>query len=195
MSTSTSFPTAARRGAVAVSLVLAVLLSSGCRSTPPGPPPSGEAAAPAAAPALDARTGAAGVVTHLVDGDTLDVRLAGGSVERVRLIGIDTPETKKPDTPIECFGPEASARLGELVPVGTAVRLLRDVEARDVYGRFLAYLFREDDGRFVNLVMAEEGYADALRIPPNTTFSGDVARAVAAARQARRGLWGACPTS
>ena len=73
--------------------------------------------------------------------------------------------------------------------------MLRDVEARDVYGRFLAYLFRAADDRFVNLVMAEDGYADALSIPPNTAFSGDVSRAVAAAKQARRGLWGACPTS
>ena len=118
---------------------------------------------------------------------------AGGREIDVRLLGIDTPETKKPGSPVECFGPEASAHLAELVPVSTAVRLLRDVEARDVYGRFLAYLFRAADGRFVNLTMAEDGYAKALSIPPNTTFSADVARAVADAKRARRGLWGACP--
>jgi len=147
----------------------------------------------AAAGSPDPGGGAAAIVTALVDGDTLDVRLANGGVVRLRLIGIDTPETKKPGSPVECFGPEASAHLAELVPVSTAVRVLRDVEARDVYGRFLAYLFRAADGRFVNLTMAEDGYAKALSIPPNTTFSADVARAVADAKSARRGLWGACP--
>jgi len=190
-----SLQAGARRRVAASSLVFAVL-AAGCGATAPGPAPTSEAgAAETVDPSPDAGTGAAAVVTHLVDGDTVDVRLAGGGEERVRLIGIDTPETKKPGSPIECFGPEASAHLAELVPVGTAVRVLRDVEARDVYGRFLAYLFRAADDRFVNLVMAEDGYADALSIPPNTAFSGDVARAVAAAKQARRGLWGACPTS
>jgi len=181
---------------VLVLVLVLALLAAGCGAASPGSAPTSEAgAAEAVDTSLDARTGAAAVVTHVVDGDTLDVRLAGGRQERVRLIGIDTPETKKPGSPIECFGPEASARLAELVQVGTAVRVLRDVEARDIYGRFLGYLFRADDGRFVNLLMAEDGYADALSIPPNTAFSGDVARAVAAAKQARRGLWGVCPPS
>jgi micrococcal nuclease len=135
------------------------------------------------------------MVTHLVVGDTLDVLLDGGGKERVRLIGIDTPETKKPDSPIECFGPEASAHLAELVPEGTAVWLLRDAEARDIYGRFLGYLFRSADGLFVNLAMAEGGFADTLSIAPNTTFSADMSRAVADARRAGLGLWGACPPS
>ena len=70
---------------------------------------------------------------------------------RVRLIGIDTPETKKPDTPIECFGPEATAFTTSLLPPGTALHLERDVVARDDYGRLLAYVYRGDDGTFVNL--------------------------------------------
>ncbi len=74
-----------------------------------------------------------------------------GRKEKVRLIGIDTPETKKPDTPVQCFGPEASAYTAALVPVGTKVHLERDAEARDVYGRLLAYVYRADDGLFVNL--------------------------------------------
>jgi micrococcal nuclease len=139
------------------------------------------------------RGGAPGVVVHLVDGDTLDVALQAGGRERIRLIGIDTPETKKPNHPVECFGPEASARLADLVPEGSAVLLLRDVEARDVYGRFLAYVFRASDGLFVNLDMVESGYARALRIEPNVAFADDVSRAVASARTARRGLWGVCP--
>jgi micrococcal nuclease len=135
------------------------------------------------------------VVTHLVDGDTLDVRLEGGGGERVRLIGIDTPETKKPNTPVQCFGPEASVHLAQLVPVGTAVTLLRDEDLRDVYGRFLAYVFRREDGKFVNLAMAEDGFARVLSIAPNTTFATDFASAVEDAQHAKRGLWAACPTS
>ncbi len=70
----------------------------------------------------------------------------------MRLIGIDTPETRRPPTsPSQCFGPEASARTTELLPAGTVVRLERDVEARDRYDRLLAYVYRVADGLFVNL--------------------------------------------
>ncbi|MCW0211826.1 MAG: thermonuclease family protein [Pseudonocardia sp.] len=65
------------------------------------------------------------IVTHLVDGDTLDVTI-GGHPERIRLLNVDTPETKDPDEDVQCLGPEASARLGELVPVGTTVTLEYD---------------------------------------------------------------------
>jgi micrococcal nuclease len=136
---------------------------------------------------------AAAVVVDLVDGDTLDLRLAGVGKERVRLIGIDTPETKKPGSPVECFGPEASAYLASLVPVGSDVRLLRDVEVRDQFGRLLGYLFRASDGLFVNLAMAADGYAEALSIAPNTTFAAEVNRAVGEARRDGRGKWAACP--
>jgi len=78
------------------------------------------------------------VVTHVVDGDTIDVEI-GGRTERVRLIGIDTPETKKSNTPIECWGPEASAFTASLLPEGTEVRIERDVVGRDDYGRLLGY--------------------------------------------------------
>ncbi len=132
-----------------------------------------------------------GVVVALVDGDTLDVEVAG-RVERVRLVGIDTPESVAPERPVECHGPEASALLAALVPVGTEVRLERDVEARDRYGRLLAYVFRQPDDLFVNEAVAAAGEAEALSIPPNTAYAGVVGAAVAAARAAGSGLWGAC---
>src|SRR3954451_24306016 len=75
-------------------------------------------------------------IVRVIDGDTVDVTI-GGRDEHVRLIGIDTPETKKPNTPIQCYGPEASAFTEELLPPGTPVRVERDVEARDDYGRLL----------------------------------------------------------
>jgi micrococcal nuclease len=133
------------------------------------------------------------VVVHHVDGDTLDVVIDGAGRERLRLIGINTPETKKPRSPVECFGPEASRHLAELLPIGSEVVVLRDVEARDDYGRFLAYLFRRSDGLFVNLSMAADGFARVLSIAPNTLFASEVSRAVGEARAARRGLWANCP--
>lgn len=130
-------------------------------------------------------------VVRVVDGDTLVARLPGGE-ESVRLIGIDTPETVDPRKPVQCYGREASARMKALLPPGTAIRLERDVEARDHYGRLLAYVHRVDDGTFVNLALAEEGYAQPLTIPPNVAYSSRFAAAAADARREGRGLWGAC---
>jgi micrococcal nuclease len=132
-----------------------------------------------------------GEVSKITDGDTIHVKIGGGD-ETVRLIGIDTPESVDPRSPVECFGLEASAHLKELIPVGTDVRLVRDVEARDRYDRLLAYVYRVDDGMFVNLKLAEDGYADLLTYPPNVAHVDDFTAAVQAARDAGRGLWSAC---
>src|SRR4051794_30500426 len=105
----------------------------------------GACASSSGAPA--AKDGRATVV-RVIDGDTVVLDI-GGSEEHVRLIGIDTPETKKPDHPVECFGPEASARTTELLPKGTAVRLERDVEPRDRFDRLLAYVYRASDDLFI----------------------------------------------
>lgn len=131
------------------------------------------------------------MVTHPVDGDTVDVRL-GAVTERVRLIGIDTPESVSRSRPVECYGPEAKIRLAELLPVGTAVRLERDVEARDRYGRLLAYVFRSEDDLNINLVLVEEGFAEARPFEPNVTRQAELDRAEANAKTTNRGLWPAC---
>jgi micrococcal nuclease len=130
-------------------------------------------------------------VTHVVDGDTVDVRI-GGKVERVRMLGIDTPESVKPRTPVQCWAREASARTKALLPTGVPVHLVRDVEARDAFGRLLAYVYRTGDGLFVNLTLAREGYAGLLPFRPNLAHESELAEAVAAARAAGRGLWGRC---
>jgi micrococcal nuclease len=129
-------------------------------------------------------------VLGVVDGDTIEVSVAGQR-ETVRLIGIDTPETHHPTEPVQCFGPEASEATRALLPDGTRVRLERDLEPRDHYGRLLAYVYRVD-GTFVNLELARQGAADALSISPNTAHAAAVRAAVAEARRAERGLWGAC---
>lgn len=138
--------------------------------------------------------GGRGRVEKVVDGDTLDVALAGGT-ERVRLLGIDTPESVKPDTPVQCFAKEASTRLRALLPDGTPVRLVRDVEERDRFGRLLAYLYRQPDGLFVNLDLVRGGYAQVLTFPPNLTHAPELERAGRDARRASRGLWGTCPAA
>jgi micrococcal nuclease len=145
--------------------------------------------APARDPPLAIQPNA--TVEQVIDGDTV-VALVQGRDEHVRLIGIDTPETVAPNKPVMCFGPEASAETHRLLPDGTRVRLVRDTEARDAYGRLLAYIYRADDGVFVNLALARDGFADVLAIPPNTAHGDELRAAVTEARRARRGLWGAC---
>ena len=130
-------------------------------------------------------------VIYVSDGDTIGVEIDGVE-ERVRLIGIDTPETKKPDTPIECFGPEATAFTESLLPKGTSLHVQRDVEARDVYGRLLAYVYRSDDGLFVNLEIIGQGYALPLTIPPNVAHADEFVVAARNAEATNVGLWAGC---
>lgn len=130
-------------------------------------------------------------VTSVIDGDTIDVRIGRRTV-RVRLIGIDTPETKDPRRPVQCFGREASERTAELLPRGTIVALELDREEVDAFGRTLAYVHRELDGLFVNLELARGGFADVLPIAPNTAHADVLRAAVDEAERLGLGLWGAC---
>jgi micrococcal nuclease len=136
---------------------------------------------------------ATGRVTRVVDGDTIHVRL-GGRDERVRYIGVDTPESVTPGTPVQCFAKRASAYNERLVD-GERVRVVRDAEARDRYGRLLAYVYRARDGLFVNAALVRGGYAQPLTIPPNVAHAGEFRRLAAQARRAGRGLWSNCRSS
>ena len=128
---------------------------------------------------------------RVVDGDTIDVTI-GGRRERVRLIGIDTPETKKPNTPVQCYGPEATAFTTSLLPVGTELHLERDVVARDDYGRMLAYVYIAGDGSFANMAIIQKGFARPLTIAPNSAHADEFAEAARAADAANIGLWAEC---
>jgi micrococcal nuclease len=130
-------------------------------------------------------------VVHVVDGDTVIVDF-GEVEETIRLIGVNTPETVKPDSPVECYGPEASAHTKELLPPGTPVRVERDVEPRDVYGRLLGYLTRTADGLFVNDDLIRTGHATVLSIEPNTAYHEQFVESATQAEAAGLGLWGAC---
>lgn len=161
----------------------AVLAAIGARGLWPGGPepkplPAGRGQAIAAR------------VTRIVDGDTVKASISG-TVETVRYIGVDTPETRRPGTPIECFGKAASAHNRALV-AGRDVVLRTDAEPRDRYGRLLAYVHRRPDGLFVNLAMVRDGYATILTIPPNVRHAQRLLDAERAARRRGAGLWSAC---
>jgi endonuclease YncB( thermonuclease family) len=132
-----------------------------------------------------------GTVERVVDGDTVVVRF-GGDAQSVRLIGIDTPESVKPNSPVECFGKEAAAFTGSLLPKDTPVRVERDVEARDDYGRLLGYVIRADDALFVNIEIVRHGYAQPLTIPPNVAHVDEFVQAARDAEAADIGLWSSC---
>ena len=166
---------------VALSAAAAMSLS-GCRAGDTHVPPTSSAqVVPANA-----------TVSHVVDGDTVDL-LIGKRRVRVRLIGINTPETVDRRRPIECFGPQAKDTTRSLLPPGTAVRVERDTEPRDDYDRLLVYLYRAADGLFVNYELARRGLAVPLRIAPNIAHAPDCASAARQAEREGRGLWSACP--
>lgn len=126
------------------------------------------------------------VVARVIDGDTFELETG----EKVRYIGIDTPETVDPDKPVQCYGHEASAFDKQLIE-GKKVRLVADTTDKDKYGRLLRYVYLED-GTFVNLQIIQEGYARVLTIPPNLAFHTLFIQAARAAEAAKKGLWGAC---
>lgn len=139
-------------------------------------------------------------VVRVVDGDTLKVRLADGRRKTVRVLGIDTPETKKPDTPVECGGPQASASMARLAlegggyaAKGRDVMLIADPtgDAEDRFGRVLAYV--EADGRDLGERQIAEGWSrvyafQGRRFQRRSRYE----RVEAQARRARRGAWAAC---
>ena len=139
-------------------------------------------------------------VTDVVDGDTIEVLLPDGQEEDVRYIGIDTPESVKPGSPVECGGPRAS-RVNERLVGGKLVLLKFDAEERDRYGRLLAYVYlpHGEGGQgaasrdlLVNAELVERGLARTLEIEPNDSLAELFSALEAAAGRAGRGLWGNC---
>lgn len=124
-------------------------------------------------------------VTDVIDGDTIEIE--GGQL--IRYIGIDTPETVHPDKPTECYGPEASRKNHELVS-GKTVRLERDIENRDQYGRLLRYVYVDD--LMINMELVKLGYAKAVLFPPNTRYTATFLQLEKEAEASRAGLWGEC---
>lgn len=124
-------------------------------------------------------------VSRVIDGDT--IQLENG--DKVRYIGIDTPETVDPSKAIQCFGKEASNKNKELVE-GKEVRLVKDVSDKDRYGRLLRYVYVGD--LFINLELVKQGYAYSYTYPPDVKFQNIFVEAQKTARENKLGLWSAC---
>ena len=133
-----------------------------------------------------------GRVTRVVDGDTVHVRI-GGSDERVRYIGVDTPETVKPGTPVQCFGKAASAYNHRLVD-GQRCGCASTPSGTTATAACSPTSTARRDGLFVNAALVRGGYATTLTIAPNTAHATQFAALERRARDRRRGLWRACPT-
>jgi len=126
-----------------------------------------------------------GVVSRVVDGDT--IVLEDG--RKVRYIGIDTPESVHPTTPVECYALEAKLANEELV-LNKRVRLEKDVTDTDRYHRLLRYVYIDDIS--VNEYLVENGFARALFYKPDTKYEEDIFALQVDAQKQLRGLWGAC---
>ncbi len=127
-------------------------------------------------------------VVKVVDGDTVDVKI-GTKIERLRLIGIDTPETVDPRKPVQCFGKEASNKAKSIL-TGKSVRLANDPTQgeRDKYGRLLRYIYLADGTNFEKL-MISQGYAHEYTYNIPYKYQADFKKAEKDARVAKRGLW------
>jgi len=134
-------------------------------------------------------------VTHVVDGDTIHAALAGGKEEKVRFIGVDTPESTRE---IEPYGKKAAAYTKKRLD-GRKIWLEFDVEKRDRYGRLLAYIWlekpagtgeKEVRAKMFNSELLLEGYAHVMTIPPNVKYTDYFAKYQLEAREANKGLWG-----
>ena len=184
-----------------VALVVAALVVVGCGAdraptgSAPAAPSTAAPASPASGPAL-APIGATETarVVRIVDGDTIVIDRGGGN-EKVRYIGMNTPETVKPNSPIEFMGKEASAANAALVE-GRTVTLEKDVSETDQYDRLLRYVWVGDGSgagsglTMVNLALVEQGFAQVSTWPPDVRYVDLFTAAQRVAREQGIGLWG-----
>lgn len=135
-----------------------------------------------------------GRVREIVDGDTIKVSF-GDTLDTVRIININTPETHAPNEPKQCYGDEAAAYIATLIPPGTLVWLERDQTDRDRFDRLLRHVwFEQGSGRYRLLgdAMVRDGYAETKDYPPDLKYSSWLHLAQDDAVAHGRGLWSAC---
>jgi micrococcal nuclease len=188
---------------VVLAATVVALRGCGATTTPPTGMPGGVAGGSAVATSSgtpSTPTSVTGLievrVSKNVDGDTIRVTMPSGAEEKIRFIGVNTPESTIEHEP---YGKEASDYTKKRLPVGTRVWLETDVELRDRYDRILAYVWlapptgTSDASVRAGMFNAElllQGYAQLMTIPPDVKYV-DVFKPMAAeARQANRGLWG-----
>lgn len=126
-------------------------------------------------------------VIRVVDGDTIVISYKGKN-EKVRFIGINTPEIHHPEKGEEPYGAEAAQYTKKLLENQT-VKVKFDVDQKDRYGRLLGYIYL-DDGTFINARLLQEGYAQVMTVPPNVKYAEYFVRLEREARKAEKGLWG-----
>lgn len=178
-----------------VLLLVGALALAGCSSTPPAEPgPAATTTAAATPPPTttppSAPKGKKAVVRYVYDGDTVQVTYAQGRIARVRLLGIDAPEDT---TTVDCGGPQATAELRRLLPVGTPVRLVRDrtQDEHDRYGRDLRYVTK--GAKDVDRALVRRGRAKVYVYGRPAFQRVDSYRvAEQKAQQEKKGLWGRC---
>jgi micrococcal nuclease len=178
-----------RSNGVAVAGVLAAVAVGYVVTRPPSAPPVVDPGqVPSPQPPADAF---AARVVRVVDGDTFEALAPGIAGEvTVRVIGVDTPETVKPGTPVRCYGKQASDFTKHLLPSGSLVRAAHERgDDVDHYGRQLWDVWLPD-GRFLESVLAAAGAARAYPYPPQTEYAALLATLADAARSQHRGLWG-----
>lgn len=129
------------------------------------------------------------LVTKVIDGDTIEIETG----QKVRYLGVDTPETVDPRRPVECFGKEAKNKNKQLVE-GKRVILEKDISETDKYGRLLRYVYLPmgDNLLFVNDYLIRAGFATVLTYPPDVKFAEQFLKAQSAAKAEKLGLWGGC---
>jgi micrococcal nuclease len=185
-----------RRLAILALLVVAVAACGDVSTTEGGLPSSSPAplvatSAPTGpAATMSTASGVAARVTRVVDGDTLKA-LVAGRTETVRVIGLDTPESVKPGTPIECFALSATAAAKSRLPVGTAIRLESDPTQakRDQYGRLLAHVWLADGTLYAEQMIRGGFGIHYIYAGVPSIYARRLASAEDEARAALRGLW------
>ena len=125
------------------------------------------------------------LVTRIVDGDTIEINY-NSTTEKVRMIGIDTPETVKPNTEVQPYGKEASAFTKSML-LNKYVSLEFDEQERDKYNRLLAYVYIDDV--MYNKTLLEKGLAHVATFPPNIKYVEDFIQIEAQAKSDKIGLW------
>lgn len=163
------------------------LISLSIQAVPqkPAPEPS--------AKSVQGLQGEKALVTKVVDGDTLEVQISGNDF-KVRLVGIDTPETVDPRRSVGCFGKQASGEVKNLLS-GKEVILQKDITNTDKYKRLLRYVYLPlENGNllFVNDYLVREGFAKVYTYPPDVKFNKQFLEAQQFARENKKGLWGSC---
>lgn len=128
------------------------------------------------------------IVKRVIDGDTIEAEFSGGRIETIRLLLVDTPESVKPNTPVQPFGKEASEFVKKILIKDSIIEVEKGVNERDKYNRLLAYIWK--DGKNINKELLKEGLARVAYVyEPNTKYLDEFKKAERIAREKRKGIW------